>query len=209
MTQGQWIRLAGSNPSYYRPNPAFREEHESLVFDLAHPVENMSWYEAEAWLRRHGLSLPTEAQWEYACRAGTDTPFWTGAGRESLVGRINIADLTTTEVLKGITEHLRWPDFQDGYVAHCRVGEYEPNPFGLFNVHGNVFEWCADRWNLYELGFAAGDGRLTPGGREERILRGGSWRYSEDRIRSATRSVMQPDDGGVHIGVRPARILDR
>jgi len=56
-----------------------------------------------------------------------------------------IADVTTTEVLKGITEHLRWPEFQDGYVAHCRVDEYEPNPFGLFNVHGNVFEWCADR----------------------------------------------------------------
>src|SRR5262245_28176198 len=82
MTQAQWLRLVGTNPSNYMPGRKL--EGDIAVFDLRHPVEEVSWEDCDLWLGRLGLLIPTEAQWEYAARAGTTTPRWTGVGTEGM-----------------------------------------------------------------------------------------------------------------------------
>ena len=88
MTQGQWLRLVGKNPSGYVPGSNFGGK----VVILANPVEQVSWDDCDLWLGRLGLILPTEAQWEYAARGGTTTPWWTGLGKDGLAKAANLAD---------------------------------------------------------------------------------------------------------------------
>ena len=109
MTQGQWTRLAATNPS-----SSFRRG------DLRLPVEQVSWLDSEEVLRHQGLALPSELQWEYGCRGGTTTPWWTGAEAESLVGKENV----------------------EGHVEP--VGHVAANPFGLHDMSGSLREWCLD-----------------------------------------------------------------
>src|SRR5262249_21527163 len=113
--------------------------------DDLHPVENVSWTQCDAFVRRVGLRLPTEDQWEYACRAGTQTTYWCGDEPESLEGNENVADRSFASA-SGVAflPVARW---KDGWANHAPVGSFAPNPFGIYDTLGNVAEWCQDRFN--------------------------------------------------------------
>lgn len=111
---------------------------------------------AEA-LWRYGFDLPTEAQWEYAARAGTATVWFTGNGMSSLEGYLNVADRFCRDHMPGSTWSVDL-ELDDGYVCHALVVEYRPNAFGLHNLSGNVWEWCRDSFGGYESQRHPGDG---------------------------------------------------
>jgi formylglycine-generating enzyme required for sulfatase activity len=175
-----------------------------------HPVTLVSWYDAVqycnwrssqeglraayrvsgtsvSWDRSaNGYRLPTEAEWEYACRAGTSTRFSTGGTEESLSGYANGADLTAKGKYSGWTVM----NIQDGYAETAPVGTFKPNGFGLYDMHGNVWEWC---WDWY--GDYSGDTQTDPAGPasgSHRVLRGGSWGSLAQYLRSADRSYNGP-----------------
>ncbi|HEX5052977.1 MAG TPA: formylglycine-generating enzyme family protein [Planctomycetota bacterium] len=111
----------------------------------AHPVELVDSSMCELLLTRYGMVLPTEAQWEYACRGGTTTPWM--VPRERLVEVANLADATAQECSSGST----YEAWRDGYVTHAPVGSFAPNGFGLFDMQGNVGEICRDRGSSFFL----------------------------------------------------------
>ncbi len=190
MTQWQWQHLMGSNPSQHPPEEAFPGQPSSLW----HPVESVSWEQALHACERLGLTLPTEAQWEYAARAGTTSNYWCGDSSSSLVGRANLGE--------GAADH---------WFLHAPVDEFPSNPFGLPGMHGNVREWCLDPLGSY-LSPAEGPrgtrGAVFQG--EPRVMRGGSYRSRADDARSARRhSVQDPDQRMPDSGLRPARGIDQ
>jgi formylglycine-generating enzyme required for sulfatase activity len=204
MTQGQWERFAGSNPSLYLPNMTVGGRPQGLL----HPVEQVSWEECTGLMARMSLALPTEAQWEYACRAGSRTPWWTGSDRESLRGKVNLADQSVKRDGMSWSEIDDWPDLDDGWVVHAPIGTFPANPFGLHEVHGNVWEWCADG---EDDDFYAKSPRLDPVqpvvGNVARIYRGGSFANAATHARSSNRYDGSPDYKHFSVGLRPARPL--
>jgi len=116
------------------------------------------------------LTIPTSAQWEYAARAGTHTAYWPGADEWSLRGVANVYDRSRAladDPVEGL-------EFDDGYCFHAPVGSFVANPFGLHDVHGNVWEWVRDRFGSDETPVRAGDGeRLAAEG--PFLVRGGSF----------------------------------
>ncbi len=204
MTQGQWLRFTGANPSTYDSPDSLFAVHDPLV----HPVESADWFTGKQVLENLGLRLPTEAQWEYAARAGTTTVFWTGDDPTSLAGCANLADRHCKE--NGGSEGWKyelWLD--DGYVVHAPVGSFRANPFGLHDVAGNVDEWCWDPWELYdETPARAGDGLRWVEGRDNRICRGGSYTRTAPDARSGSRCAHPPGAAPYSVGVRPARVVE-
>jgi formylglycine-generating enzyme required for sulfatase activity len=197
MFQGPWERITGRNPSEF--------QRSNLAPTLLHPVERITWEQAHLWLQRMGLSLPSEAQWEYGARGGTDTAWWTGQARETLVGAANLADQAAARggaAWKAIGD---WPELDDGFVVHARIGALAPNPFGLHELPGNVWEWCLDG---YDRRFYAASPRLDPLAPFEeaadRVNRGGGHADTSERARSANRSNYPPTNASPSVGVRPA-----
>jgi serine/threonine protein kinase/formylglycine-generating enzyme required for sulfatase activity len=204
MTQGQWLRFTGKNPSIYGPDSNFGGKQHSLL----HPVENVSWEDCQEVLGHLGLVFPTEAQWEYATRAGACTVWWTGYAKETLQGAANLADLFFNK--NGGPASSRYENWlDDGYAKHAPVGSFKPNAFGIHDVTGNLFEWCRDWYGSYELPVKAGDGeRMVPmAGDRARIGRGGSFDYPVVRARSAERVAWVTWIRNCHLGLRPARII--
>lgn len=204
MTQAQYRRWMGRDASAYTP------EHR-YVDDLTHPLEQVSWYDAMEVTRQLGLALPTEAQWEYAARAGTATPWWTGVDRESLRGIANVADGSALEDPEcDWLEAEKWPEYRDGYVVHGPVDSMRANPFGLHHVHGNVAEWCLDRFGGYGehpvLDPRTGERLIPPPA--WRVHRGGSCKSTAREVRSSYRNLAQPEFREYSIGVRPVRQLE-
>ena len=213
MTQGQWERFTGENPSYYGPNWSWKGEppaedpvHQNQPWN---PVAQLSWTDCVEVLARLGLVLPTEAQWEYSTRAGTDTTWWTGNDRVSIAAESagNLAD-SWTKRMGGPAEWGYEDWLEDGWMVHAPVGSFRPNGFGLHDVIGNVWEWCRDGYGLYEWGVEPGDGlRKVTGPRlQVRVRRGGGYSISAGVARSAYRIANRP---GYRFGngVRPARII--
>ena len=201
LTQGQWQRFTGLNPSYFKP-PGGQAP------SLLHPVEQVSWFDCVETCRRMGLSLPTEAQWEYAARGGTTSVWWTGNERETLrmEKAANLADQAakrTGAIWRAIED---WPELDDGYAFHAPVNTLAPNPFGLHHVHGNVREWCLDGHYFYS-GSAKKDPLGEPSGSSARVPRGGSFFGSAAGARSADRDVVTPMTAYDALGFRPARAL--
>src|SRR5262249_39015533 len=137
-----------------------------------HPVVNVSWNDAVAfcdWLsKKEGkkYELPTEAEWEYACRAGKTTRFQTGADPESLVGSANLPDASAAG------QFPAWTTVRgdDGFVFTAPVGKFKPNAWGLYDMAGNVWEWCTDSYAAYPAGPVT-DPRPDEDG-ADRVLRG-------------------------------------
>ncbi len=199
MTQGQWQRIAAYNPSYYQPPGG-------LAPTLLHPVEQVNWVECKALTDQLELSLPSEAQWENGARGGTESPWWTGSERESLRGRVNLADQSAKRAGATWSDINDWPDLDDGSVAHSEVGHYAANGFGLCEVTGNVWEWCLDG---YEAGFYKSSPRVDPvapwTGSESRLYRGGAFSSAALISRSADRFRFALNIRGHDLGLRPAR----
>ena len=201
MTQGQWHRLAGENPSYYA---AGRQLAESLM-TLSHPIEQVSWEDCSRALGRLGLRLPTEAQWESSCRAGSTTVYATGDEIASLSGFANIADEGARDAYPS-----GWPfdkGFFDGYDVHAPVGSLNANAYGLHDMHGNVWEWSLDGYGRYATVASQGDGERNVQGALSRVTRGGSFDYLAAMARAALRRNSPQRDLSGNQGVRPARVI--
>lgn len=186
ITQAQWAAVAALPKVKRELDPA-----PSHFQGSRRPVESISWLEAvEFCVRLSHLTgrtyqLPTEAQWEQACRAGSHTPFHTGATITS-----EWADYVGTYTYAG--------EAAGTYRRQTlNVGSFAPNAFGLHDMHGNVWEWCADRWQRT-------DARNTLA---QRSIRGGGWLDPPERLRSASRSGYDPNALNRTIGFRVMTVL--
>ena len=154
------------------------------------PVIDVTWYGAAEYATYVGGSLPTEAQWEYACRAGTTTPFNTGDFLTNLQANYNWAvpyngGTNSVTTSPGKTQP---------------VGSYAPNAYGLYDMHGNVWEWCADWYFIYPTTAQTNPTGATTGW--NRIVRGGCWFFIAQFCRSAVRNAYEPDYYNSFIGFR-------
>jgi formylglycine-generating enzyme required for sulfatase activity len=174
-----------------------------------HPVVNVSWNDATKfceWLskkERKTYRLPTEAEWEYACRASTATRYWSGDADESLKGSANIAD-QSLQARMGPGVGAQCVPWDDGHPFTAPVGRFRPNPWGLYDMHGNVFQWCHD-WldtNYYRTSPPADPPGPANGTR--RVYRGGSWNSNPRGARSAYRLWGAPSERSCRLGFRVA-----
>lgn len=178
-------------------------------FDLTddHPVVNVSWDDAVAfcnWLsKQEGVvyRLPTEAEWEFACRAGTKTRYFTGDDEASMLDFANVADLAFAEMF-GVD---RGVEKSDGYGFTAPVSSFKPNALGLFDMHGNVWEWCSDYFSPTYFKDSPATDPQGPVEGEERSVRGGSWAGAPSHARSSDRSGYIPTERNLLIGFRVVR----
>jgi formylglycine-generating enzyme required for sulfatase activity len=185
-------------------NPKYSWRQTGWLQTERHPVVNVSWNDAGTfcdWLskkEKRPFRLPTEAEWEYACRAGTSTRFWSGNGDESLRGVANLADRSAPAVW-GCKWAVGW---DDGHPFTAPVGSFKANPWGLFDMHGNVWQWCAD-W--YHKDYYKMSPKKDPRGPDRgvgRVLRGGSWGDPARGCRAAQRLRHEPGHRDYHTGFR-------
>ena len=177
------------------------------------PATCVSWNDANAyvgWLSERtgkGYRLLTEAEWEYAARAGTVTArFW--KADNDICKFANGADLTYLKAKPEFRGHLD-VNCSDGYVYTAPVGSFSPNKFGIYDMLGNVWEWVQDCWHdSYEGAPSNGSAWATESESCSRVLRGGSWDGGPENIRSARRVGNDPEIGGNSQGFRVARTLD-
>jgi formylglycine-generating enzyme required for sulfatase activity len=173
-----------------------------------YPVVNVSWNDAVAfckWLSgKEGKAyrLPTEAEWEYSCRAGTTTRYYSGDDPETLAEVGNVADATFKAIFPNRKYAIK---ASDGYVFTAPVGKFKPNAFGLYDMHGNVLQWCADWYGAEYYAASPEDDPTGPDSGSDRVLRGSSWGGGPDSDRSATRGRNAPDFRYVRNGFRVAR----
>ena len=161
-------------------------------FDQAgdHPVVQVSWTDAKAfcdWLSRKSgkaVALPTEAQWEYACRAGTKTAYPWGDAPDAGKGWANCADQSLKKRLPNLPAEWKFFSWDDGYVFTSPAGSFKANAFGLYDMIGNAWQWCADRYGHYEIGAVTDPTGAETGGP---VVRGGSWGLNPWHCRSANR----------------------
>jgi formylglycine-generating enzyme required for sulfatase activity len=219
VTQAQYQEVMGKNPSYFK--------------DSIRPVENVSWLDAIAYCNArsvkegltpaytvsgatvtwnqtvNGYRLPTEAEWEYACRAGTTTPYSSG---DSVDAAGWYHGWLSGPFFKGINDGLNTVAYwlfgfglfpsEEGKTHP--VGSKQANGWGLYDMHGNVAEWCWDRYGAYGIAAQTNPTTgLSSGG--SRVRRGGSWRESEANLRSASRDFSGMSLRDINIGFRVVR----
>jgi len=185
-----------TKPFYFSAHEVTQKQYESVMGynpthskDADKPVENVSWNEAVDFCDKlskqegHQYRLPTEAEWEYACRAGTTTAYSFGEDASRL-------------------DRYAWYSGNSDYTTHTG-GEKLPNPWGLYDMHGNVWEWCQDRYEDYPSGAVTDP--TGPASGIYRLLRGGSFVVRTSYVRSALRFNDQPVNRTSFLGFRPAR----
>lgn len=176
VTQQQWMMVMRNNPSHHK-------------HDVNCPVENVSWYDVQEFIERcninwpsHGFRLPTEAEWEYACRAGSTTPYCFGDD-------------------ESVLEQYAWYGRNASGKTHP-VGQLTPNKWGLYDMHGNVWEWCADWYSEDQSEAVTDSTRFVVG--KYKVIRGGSWFSFARYCRSANRYGFSPDRRYLLAGFRLA-----
>ena len=176
VTQEQYQQVTGQNPSTFKGQD--------------NPVEEVSWDDAQEFCKRlsvrtkQTVRLPTEAEWEYSCRAGTRTAYYSGDA---------VRDL----------DRVGWYDANAKNTTHP-VGQKEPNVFGLYDLHGNAWEWCQDRYAGDYYSRSPAEDPKGPAQGADRVLRGGSWINTPGSCRSALRNGNNPDARGDDLGFRVA-----
>ena len=151
------------------------------------PVVKVSWHDTKAFAKWAGLRLPSEAQWEYACRAGTTTRYYTGDSEDDL-------------------NRAGWYYENSGDKLHP-IGEKEPNAFGLYDMHGNVYEWCEEHWHdNYKGAPVDGSARVDRDEGSVRVVRGGSWSRGAVSCRAANRYRYAPGYRSYSSGFRLVRL---
>jgi formylglycine-generating enzyme required for sulfatase activity len=190
VTQDQWKQIMWNNPSRF-------------TGDGKLPVEKVSWLDTQYFCQKLSIQtqrtyrLPSEAEWEYACRAGTTTPFYFGITISS-----EIANYCANATLP------LGPKYGDGKLGEYRkkttpVGYFPPNCFGLYDMHGNLREWCLDHWhNNYQGAPSDGSAWLSTKDKPIHVKRGGSWAYFPTRCRAADRHTNHPDNSNDALGFR-------
>jgi formylglycine-generating enzyme required for sulfatase activity len=198
ITQVQWQAVMGANPSF--------NKGDNL------PVENVSWEDAQAFIDKlnelkdgYLYRLPTEAEWEYAARAGgkaeektdLDNLAWTG-------NNSGLKYLDTADIYVNDNPNYRKRLIANGNQSHL-VGQKKPNKWGLYDMQGNVWEWCQDWYNAdYYLG-SSEDNPKGPESGTQKVNRGGSWYSQPDRCQTVNRSKDEPDKKLFHLGFRIVR----
>ena len=179
VTQAQWVVVMGSNPSY--------------LTDDSRPVEQVSWYDVQDFIAQLNdlegtdkYRLPTEAEWEYACRAGSTTAYCFGDDESQL------------------TQYAWYR--RNAFAPTHPVGQKLPNAWGLYDMPGNVWEWCADWYGSNYYSSSPGVDPQGPGSGSDRVMRGGSWLSGAGACRSAYRYWNVPDYRDSSFGFRLARI---
>ena len=207
MTRAQWARLCIDDDQEREPSgyaDGFVDTTGHRV-DGRHPVERVNWLMADRLLRQHGMTFPTEAQWEHACRAGAGTPWWSGATNASLLDVANVYDAAAARRSPLQQAHEA---FDDGHDLHAPVGSFRPNAFGMHDMHGNVGEWCLDAPAPNDLGFRPGDGARPASERMgDRAARGGSYQQTAWSCRCSTWVFGAVEERAIDLGVRAARRL--
>lgn len=190
VTQGQWKAVMGANPSRFK---ACGDEC---------PVEQVSWNDAQQYLKRLSersgktYRLPSEAEWEYAARAGTTTPFNTGQ------------TITLTQANFEGSQSYNGSARRETSPGPMKVGTFESNAFGLHDMHGNVWEWVQDSWHdSYESASTDGSAWITGEIQPQRVLRGGAWSSGPGYLRSAVRGRGPQSNRDDLTGFRVARAL--
>jgi formylglycine-generating enzyme required for sulfatase activity len=193
ITQAQWAFVADlpqiklkleSNPAKFKGD--------------SHPVERVAWWDAMEFCDRLSTytklpyRLPSEAEWEYACRAGTNTPFHFGQTLTDKLSNYDASRVYNETGVKGKVSRSTTP-----------VGQFPANAFGLYDMHGNVWEWCADHWHSnYDRAPIDGSIWLTDDINAPRVLRGGSWIDVQSDCRSAIRDSQSPEVRDDNFGFR-------
>jgi formylglycine-generating enzyme required for sulfatase activity len=197
VTQREYEAVMGDNPSHFK---------QAIDGGPTYPVESVSWHDAMEFCRKlssryeereacHVYYLPTEAEWEYACRAGTLTPFALGLSLSSLQANFN-----------GKNPYGNAPQgpFRQQTTP---VGSFKPNAFGLFDMHGNVWEWCADFYREDYYAESPERDPLGPRSGDRRVLRGGNWNSAGGKnCRSARRGKDDPTSMTQYDGFRVVMI---
>jgi len=209
-------------------NPGFPQTDD-------HPVTCVSWNDAQAfcdWLSKKENAryrLPTEAEWEYACRAGTKTPYCSGDDPDGVYAFGNVADAALYEVAPKDVVRQRVVKLEkgegDGHVFTAKAASLKPNAWGLYDMHGNVWEWCSDKYSdrIYQkmtdlarkrgsrsnpepiVDFQGPDDTPQHKHGDWRSLRGGSWYVSPLQCRSSVRAFAEAQDAFSYIGFRVVR----
>lgn len=228
VSQSEFRRVLKLEPSSFRAGGEQQAKVTNLVTDNF-PVERVSWYDAIAFCNElsqldkfqpyyhiteierkldsiqnakvtirggHGYRLPTEAEWEFACRADTVTPYHYGQAANG-----NAANLKGATIPGGYGGEIRGPNLQ----RTCARGSYAANAWGLYDMHGNVGEWCWDCYDKAYYSVAPYRDPIGPAAGTHRVWRSGSWMVGETSCRSSSRNSVTPDERKDYLGFRVAR----
>lgn len=192
VTQGQWEKVMGSNPSNFKNGDNY-------------PVEQVSWNDVQGFIQKlnqktgKNYRLSTEAEWEYAARSGGKREKYAGTSNESLLYQYaNFCDVNCDTNWKTSSQ-------DDGYKNTSPVGRYKPNGLGIYDMTGNVWEWCLDWHGKDYYDRSPKDNPKGPNSGKYKVIRGGSWDYVQRYLRTSNRDWFRPEGRGDTIGFRLVR----